>query len=178
MIPQLETERLIMRGPGAQDFEPFAAMMADPDVARYIAPAPMERTDAWRALSSAIGHWSMRGYGGWTVVNKSDGAFVGRVGMIHPEGWPGLEIGWTLAKAFWGKGLATEAASAAMRYAFLTQPVARLISNIDPKNVASQAVAQRLGETKGERVSLRIGGKDYPVDVWTITREAWRSRQT
>jgi RimJ/RimL family protein N-acetyltransferase len=178
MIPQLETERLIMRGPSAQDFEPFAAMMADPDVARYIAPAPMERTDAWRALSSAIGHWTMRGYGGWTVLRKSDGAFVGRVGMIHPEGWPGLEIGWTLAKAHWGQGFATEAAAAAIRYAFLTQPVTRLISNIDPENVASQAVATRLGETKGERLALRIGGKDYPVDVWAITREAWRSRQT
>jgi RimJ/RimL family protein N-acetyltransferase len=177
MIPQLETERLIMRGPGAQDFEPFAAMMADPDVARFIAPAPMERPDAWRALSSAIGHWVLRGYGAWTVISKADGAFVGRVGMINPEGWPGLEIGWTLNKPFWGKGYATEAAAAAMRYAFLTQPVDRLISNIDPENTPSQAVALRLGETKGERSALRIGGKDYPIDIWVITRDQWRARQ-
>ena len=176
-IPQLETERLIMRGPCAEDFEPFAKMMADPDVARYIAPAPMERSDAWRALSSAIGHWSMRGYGGWSVIRKSDGAFIGRVGMVHPEGWPGLEVGWTIDKPYWGKGYATEAAEAAMRYAFLTQAVDRIISNIDPANVPSQAVAVRVGETKGERISLRIGGKDYPVDVWAISREAWRARQ-
>src|SRR6185436_7410194 len=165
-IPQLETQRLIMRGPSAQDFEPFAKMMADADVARYIAPAPMERSDAWRALSSAIGHWVLRGYGAWTVTQKSDGAYVGRVGMINPEGWPGLEIGWTLDKPHWGKGYATEAAAAAMRYAFLTQPVERLISNIDPENKSSQAVAVRLGETITERTSLRIGGKDYPVDIW------------
>jgi RimJ/RimL family protein N-acetyltransferase len=177
MIPQLETERLIMRGPSAADFEPFARMMADPDVARYIAPAPMERNDAWRALASAIGHWSLRGYGGWTVIRKTDGAFMGRVGMVHPEGWPGLEIGWTLDKPFWGKGYATEAASAAMRYAFLTQPVERLISNIDPENVASQAVALRLGEAKSERSSVRVGGKDYPIDIWVITRDQWRARQ-
>lgn len=177
MIPQLQTERLIMRGPGAQDFESFAAMMADPDVARYIAPAPMERADAWRALSAAIGHWSLRGYGAWTVVRKSDGAYVGRVGMINPEGWPGLEIGWTLAKQFWGHGFATEAAAAAMRYAFLTQPVDHLISNIDPENTASQAVATRLGETKGARSALRISGKDYPIDVWAITRDQWRAQQ-
>jgi len=176
-IPQLVTERLIMRGPSAADFEPFAKMMADPDVARYIAPAPMERSDAWRALSSAIGHWVLRGYGAWTVTQKSDGAYVGRVGMINPEGWPGLEIGWTLDKPFWGKGYATEAAAAAMRYAFLTQPVDRLISNIDPENAPSQAVATRLGETTTERTSLRIGGKDYPVDIWAITREQWRARQ-
>ena len=176
MIPRLKTERLIMRGPGAQDFEAFAAMMAKPDVARYIAPAPMSRADSWRALSSAIGHWHLRGYGGWTVERKSDGAFMGRVGMINPEGWPGLEIGWTLDQPFWGKGYATEAAAAAMRYAFLTQPVERLISNIDPKNAASQSVAKRLGETKGDRIALTIGGKDYPVDIWFITRQDWQKR--
>jgi RimJ/RimL family protein N-acetyltransferase len=93
--------------------------------------------------------------------------------MINPEGWPGLEIGWTLDKPHWGHGYATEAAAAAMRYAFLTQPVDRLISNIDPDNVASQSVARRLGETLGERTFLTIAGKDYPVDVWFITRQAW-----
>jgi RimJ/RimL family protein N-acetyltransferase len=176
-IPQLETERLIMRGPSKDDFEPFAKMMADPDVARYIAPAPMERPDAWRALASAIGHWGMRGYGAWTVIRKSDGAYMGRVGMVHPEGWPGLEVGWTLDKPFWGKGFATEAAAAAMRYAFLTQPVDRIISNIDPENTPSQAVALRLGETKGVRSSVRVGGKDYRIDIWVITRDEWRARQ-
>jgi len=173
MIPRLETERLILRGPEAGDFEAFAAMMARPDVARFIAPAPMTRPDAWRALSSGLGHWILRGYGAWSVERKSDRAYIGRVGMINPEGWPGLEVGWTLDQPFWGKGYATEAAAAAMRYAFLTQPVERVISNIDPENMASQAVAQRLGETKGELSALTIGGKDYPVDVWFITREAW-----
>src|SRR5689334_22942648 len=176
MIPQLETERLIMRGPSGSDFEPFAKMMADPDVARFIAPAPMERSDAWRALSSAIGHWALRGYGAWTVMRKSDGAYVGRVGMINPEGWPGLEIGWTLDKPHWGKGYATEAAAAAMRYAFLTQPVDRLISCIDPDNVASQQVAKRIGESKGERRTITVGGKDYPIDIWFITRKEWQRR--
>jgi RimJ/RimL family protein N-acetyltransferase len=176
MIPRLETERLVMRGLCAEDFEPYAAMMADPDVARYVAPAPMNRADAWRALSSGIGHWALRGYGAWAVIRKSDGAFLGRVGMIHPEGWPGLEIGWTLDKPYWGQGYATESAAAAMRYAFLTQPAARLISNIDPENTASQSVAVRLGETKGERTVLTIAGKAYPVDVWAIGRAEWEMR--
>lgn len=176
MIPRLETERLVLRAPGAHDFEAFAAMMANPDVARFIAPAPMTRPDAWRALATGIGHWHLRGYGAWSVERKSDGAYLGRVGMINPEGWPGLEIGWTLDQPFWGNGYATEAAAAAMRYAFLTQPVARLISNIDPDNLASQSVAQRLGETKGDRSFLTISGKDYPIDVWFIEREAWCRR--
>ena len=177
MIPRLETERLVMRAPGAQDFEAFAAMMAKPDVARYIALAPMTRADAWRALSSGLGLWHLRGYGAWSVERKSDGVYVGRVGMINPEGWPGLEIGWTLDQPFWGNGYATEAAAAAaMRYAFLTQPVDRLISNIDPQNTASQSVAARLGEIKGERSALSIAGKDYPIDIWFITRHDWQKR--
>jgi RimJ/RimL family protein N-acetyltransferase len=176
VIPTLQTERLIMRAPRGEDLDEWAAIMADPDVARYIAPAPLTRDEAWRSIAATLGHWQLRGYGAWAVERKSDGAMIGRVGMINPEGWPGLEIGWTLGKAHWGKGYATEAAAAAMRYAFLTQPVDRLISNIDPDNVPSQAVAVRLGETKGERTALKVGGKDYPVDIWVITRGEWQRR--
>jgi RimJ/RimL family protein N-acetyltransferase len=173
MIPKLETERLILRGYKPEDFEPYATLMADPDVARYIAPAPMTRPDAWRSLATSIGHWTLRGYGTWAVERKSDGVFLGRVGMINPEGWPSLEVGWTLAKEHWGAGYATEAALAAIRYAFTTQPVDKIISCIDPDNVASQAVAKRVGETKGPRHDLIVGGKAYPVDIWAISRETW-----
>jgi RimJ/RimL family protein N-acetyltransferase len=173
MIPTLETERLILRGFRAGDFETFAAFMADEDVMRYLGGAAMTRDEAWRSLAVTLGHWELRGYGTWAVERKSDGAFMGRVGMIHPEGWPGLEIGWTLGKPFWGNGYATEAAASAMRYAFLTQPVPRLISCIDPDNRPSQAVAKRLGETKGIRTELVVGGKHFPVDIWEISRADW-----
>ena len=176
MIPTLETERLVMRAVRGEDLDAWAAIMADPDVARYVAPAPLTRDEAWRSLAASLGHWTLRGYGAWAVVRRADNAMIGRVGMVNPEGWPGLEIGWTLGKSYWGKGYATEAAAAAMRYAFLTQRVDRLISNIDPDNVPSQAVAVRLGETKGERSALTVGGKDYPIDIWAITRGEWQRR--
>src|SRR6185295_3789990 len=79
MIPHLETERLVLREFRAGDFEAYASFMADPEVARYIAPAPMSREDAWRSLASTIGHWTLRGYGTWAVQRKEDGAFMGRV---------------------------------------------------------------------------------------------------
>jgi RimJ/RimL family protein N-acetyltransferase len=94
--------------------------------------------------------------------------------MINPEGWPGLEIGWTLGKPYWGMGYATEAAASAMRYAFLTQPVTKLISCIHPDNVASQAVASRLGETKGARSEIVTGGQAFPIDIWEISRTDWQ----
>jgi RimJ/RimL family protein N-acetyltransferase len=176
MIPRLETERLILRGLTEADFEVFAQYMADPEVMRYLTGEPMSRADAWRSLAASLGHWHLRGYGTWGVERKDDGAFIGRVGMLNPEGWPGLEVGWTLGRPYWGKGYATEAARAAMAYAFATQTVERVISIIDPDNVASQAVAARLGETKGERRELVIGGKIYLADIWSIARDAWKKR--
>ena len=173
MIPRLETERLILRAFVPGDFEPFASFMGDADVTRYLTRQPMSRADAWRSLATSIGHWHLRGYGTWAVERKTDRAFIGRVGMINPEGWPGLEVGWTLGKPYWGAGYATEAARAALNFAFLTQPVDRIISCIDPENVASQAVARRIGETKGARSEVVVGGEAFPIDIWSISRGEW-----
>jgi len=177
MIPRLETERLILREYRPEDFDAFASFMADPDVVRYLHGTPQARADAWRNFSSMIGHWYLRGYGVWAVERKSDNAFIGRVGLFSPECWRGLEVGWTLGKPYWGQGYATEAAKVSMRYGFLTQPVDRLISVIDPDNKPSQAVAARLGETKGPRQDIVIGGNSFTADIWSITRAEWQRRQ-
>ena len=176
MIPRLETERLILREYRSDDFEAFATFMADRDVVRYLHGEPMARADAWRVLATGIGHWYLRGYGTWAVERKSDSAFIGRVGLINPEGWPALEVGWTLGKPYWGQGYATEAGRAALGYGFATQKVDRLISCIAPENKPSQAVALRLGESKGPRQDLVIGGQSYPVDIWSISRTEWRAQ--
>jgi RimJ/RimL family protein N-acetyltransferase len=177
MIPRLETERLHMRPWHADDFEGFAQIMADADVARYLSGQPLSRGEAWRSLAASVGQWVLRGYGTWAVERKSDGALLGKVGIIHPEGWPGIEVGWTLAKAAWGHGYASEAATAAIDYAFITLPLERVISIIHPENVASQKVAARVGETKGERIALEIAGKTYPADLWAITRDDWETKR-
>lgn len=178
MIPRLETERLILRADRPGDFEAYAGFMADADFTRFINGEPMTRGDAWRSLAYGAGHWTLRGYGFWAVERKSDGAYLGRVGMTNPEGWPGLEVGWIIGKPYWRQGYATEAARAAMNYAFLTQPVERIISSIAPDNVASQGVARKLGETKGERQELTVRDRTHIVDIWSISREKWRRRQS
>ncbi|HXL99194.1 MAG TPA: GNAT family N-acetyltransferase [Rhizomicrobium sp.] len=176
MIPRLQTERLILREFRAEDLDAFAAIVADPDVMRYLGGEVQSRNDAWSNMARGAGQWLLRGYGTWAVMRKSDGAVMGRVGLVHPEGWPGVEVGWTLGKPYWGQGYATEAAQAALNYAFLTLPVPRMISLIDPDNTPSQAVAKRIGETQGEKHQMPIAGKVFHFHIWAITREEWARR--
>jgi len=173
MIPCLNTERLILRDWRNEDFESYAEFLADPEVTRYLTGTPMNRPDAWRNMAMMIGHWSLRGYGMWAVERKSDHAMIGRVGLYYPEGWPALEVGWMLGRSYWGHGYATEAARAAMAYGFLTQGLERIVSVIHTDNKPSQAVAARLGETRGPRHDVAYGGKTFPTDVWSLGRADW-----
>lgn len=175
MIPTVTTERLKLRGWRAEDIEPFSKFMADPDVTRFITGAPLGRLDSWRNMAMTAGHWHLRGYGMWAVERISDGAFVGRVGLHFPETWPGPEVGWSIVKDYWGLGYATESARASMTYAFLTQGLDRVISLIHPDNHPSQAVAVRLGESRGPRHDIVLGGETFETEIWSITRNAWES---
>jgi RimJ/RimL family protein N-acetyltransferase len=143
----IETERLILRMFRESDTDAYAEMVADPEVMRFLGGGkPASREEAWRNMAMIVGHWHLRGYGMWAVEEKAGGEMVGRVGCWKPEGWPGLEVGWTLRRRFWGRGYATEAARASIDYAFTTLGQTRVISLIAPENVNSIRVAERLGE--------------------------------
>ena len=128
VIPELRTERLVLRELRQSDFDAYAAMCADPEVMEYITGKPMSRGDAWRQMAMFAGHWSLRGFGGWAVEELSSGRFIGRVGLHYPEGWPDRELGWTLARDSWGRGYATEACKEVLDYAFGALGWQRLIS--------------------------------------------------
>lgn len=114
--PTLRTERLILRGWEASDFAPYAAMMADPETVRFITRSGRPYSDAqtWGEMAFLIGHWQLLGQGMFVVEEEGSGAFLGRIGPLHPPHWPGLEIAWALAPAARGRGYATEAAKAAI----------------------------------------------------------------
>jgi RimJ/RimL family protein N-acetyltransferase len=146
---ELETDRLKLRMWREGDLDAYAAITADPVVMRYLQPGkpPFTRADAWRSMAFFIGHWELRGYSHWAVEEKSTGRMIGRIGFLNPEGWPGFEIGWTLARHAWGKGYATEGATRALQYAFKELDQPHVISLIHPDNGASMKVAERIGET-------------------------------
>ena len=127
-VPTIDTERLTLRGWRESDLDAYAAMMADPEVMRFLGGAS-SRGDAWRGMATLIGHWALRGFGLWAVERKSDGALIGRVGIQYPEGWPSTEVAWTLARPYWGQGYATEAAQASLDYGFKTTEKALTVSD-------------------------------------------------
>ena len=112
-------------------------------------------------MAMLVGHWTLRGYGMWALEKQESGAFVGRVGLHYPDGWPGRELGWALVRRFWGHGLAEESCRAVLRHAYETLGWSHLISLIHPDNDRSIRLAERLGarlsgfsEVRNQRVKV------------------------
>jgi RimJ/RimL family protein N-acetyltransferase len=166
----LQTERLNLRTFREADLEDYARICADPEVVRHVGP-PFSRAEAWLHIATMLGHWQLRGYGMWAVEDRAGGALIGRIGFYEPEGWPGLELGWMLARDQWGRGLATEGARAALAFAFATLRKPQVISLIRPENIASIRVAEKLGERPQGR-SRALGVEAL---VFGIRREEWQA---
>ena len=149
--PVLRTDRLILRGPERGDLPAFT---------RFLTSAPSmiaqgetaSEQQAWFAFLTGIGHWRWHGFGFFTLEEQATGLPMGRVGLLHHQGWPEVELAWHLFEEGEGRGYATEAALAVRDWARRDLGLARLVSYIDRGNTRSQAVARRLGAvTDGTR---------------------------
>ncbi|GLT08963.1 GNAT family acetyltransferase [Sulfitobacter porphyrae] len=143
-IPVLETERLILRAPHADDFEHVAAFFADAGRSWGFG-GPSDRAEAWRWFAGLIGHWAIRGFGFWIIVDRTTDTPIGLTGIWEPEGWPEPELGWVMFEGSEGKGYAFEAAQAARAHAYNVWGMSALTSNIFPGNTRSVALAERMG---------------------------------
>ncbi|HEX2103756.1 MAG TPA: GNAT family N-acetyltransferase [Solirubrobacteraceae bacterium] len=148
----VETPRLRLRPwRAADDLPALTATCADPEVMRFVAPHRPLRADESAALLARIeDHWREHGYGLWALEPRANGAgCIGFTGLaipsFLPELLPAVEIGWRLDRAWWGRGLATEAARASVAYAFETLGLASVVSIIDARNERSLRVARKLG---------------------------------
>ena len=166
--PGFRTPRLRLRPLRLSDLDAYAAMCADEEVMRYIgAGGAVAREMAWRHLAMFLGTWALHDHGMWAVEHRASGRLIGRAGFIHPEGWPGLELGWLLAREGWGQGYATEACKAALAHARPRLGTLETISVIRPANLRSVAVAQRLGATLARQVDFM--GEQVLVYVHPVT---------
>jgi RimJ/RimL family protein N-acetyltransferase len=158
----IDTPRLFLRLPDAEDAQPLLDIHEHPDVIKYVVSNSMRRgiSGAWSSVAMMLGHWQLRGYGQWTVVEKASGEVIGRVGLWNPEGWPGVELGWIIRHSRWGNGFATEAAQASLDWAWRYLPIDHIISIIQPDNLASIRVAQKIGE-RLEKTQLVNGAEAH-----------------
>ncbi|MCU6668584.1 GNAT family N-acetyltransferase [Enterobacteriaceae bacterium H4N4] len=151
MISAPETSRVRLRQWRAEDLAPFAALNSDPEVMGcFPAPLSREESDGLAERFSAL--IDLNGWGFWALEEKASGTFLGTVGLHHqPDRFtfsPCTEIGWRLAKPFWHKGFACEAAKACLTFAFQVLALDEVVSFTSIHNVSSESLMLRLGMTK------------------------------
>ena len=143
-IPQLETERLILRVPTNGDTGAMLAFLRSERAEFY--GGPMSAYDAWHKFSAYAGQWVLRGYGMYSFVLKDTGQTAGMAGPFHPDHFHEPEMSWLLTSAeFEGRGLAAEACQAVLAHLFGTLGWSSVVSYIDVANTASRKLAERLG---------------------------------
>ena len=170
----LETPRLILRHLVMDDLDELFALYQDPEIRRYFPDGVRNYEDTKEELE-----WHMHGHprhpelGLWATIHKETGKFIGRCGLLPWEidGKLEVEVAYLLDKNFWHQGLATEAATGILAYAFDTLNLSRIICLTDPDNVASQNVAKRIG-MRFERKVDGIDGDNIPTFIFSIARPA------
>ncbi len=151
MTVSLRTERLLLRPWRDDDLAAFATMSADPAVMEFLRPLPdLAACEAWAMRAWA--HWDEHGFGQWVVEVPGDAAFIGVVGLARisyeAHFTPAVEVAWRLARPYWGRGYASEAARAALNYGFGVLGLEQIVAVTVPANWRSRRVMERLGMTR------------------------------
>jgi len=167
-VPYLHTERLTLREYRREDFDAFAAHLADPVSSAHLGLA--DRHAAWRIFCSQAGLWLIHGAGWWAVEDKETGQVVGTVGAFFREESTVMELGWNTYRALWGQGFANEAAAAAVDYVLEIRREPTVRALIASANESSLRVARRLGlayeaesEVNGKAVGIYVRKRDGAI---------------
>ncbi|BEL04189.1 GNAT family N-acetyltransferase [Actinoplanes sichuanensis] len=173
---EIRTERLRLRQWRDDDLDALAPMYADPEVMRYIRDGSVQdRAETAAHLDRMRQHWAEHGFGLFAAELVATGELTGWVGLavpyFLPEVMPTVEIGWRLGRSFWGAGLATEGARAALRFGLVDRGLEWLVSIRQVENVRSARVMEKLGLTFDRRTTTPGNGRT--VDVYAISREQY-----
>lgn len=176
MIETLETERLRLRPFTLDDVDAYyAGISSDADVMRYLPGGqPRQRSDSQWVISYFMRHAELHGFGVWAVEEKASGALIGHAGLEYIPGAEEVEVAYTLAKASWGRGYATEAAAASLSYGFEALNLAAIYGLAFPENIASQNVMRKIG-MEAQGVTDRYYGLE--LACYHLTCEAYFAAQ-
>ncbi|WP_027860828.1 GNAT family N-acetyltransferase [Marmoricola sp. URHB0036] len=182
--PALTTERLLLRRWRESDLAPFAELNADPEVMGHIRD-PLSRAESDAFAARIEEHLENDDYGLWAVEVRATSAFVGFTGLalqtFEAPFNPSVEVGWRLAREAWGHGYATEAAHAALDFAFGVLELDEVVSITTASNVRSQAVMRRLGMTRDpaddfEQEHKPVGDPLRSAVLHRLSRQRWAAR--
>ena len=166
----LETPRLILRHQVPADLDDLWALYCDPEITKYIPDAPRTRDEARDELEwHRNGHPRNPDLGLWATIHKESGNFIGRCGLLPwlIDDQDEVEVAYTIARAYWGQGLATEAAKEILQHGFEKLNLSRMVSLIDPENFASQRVAEKIGMAYEKTVD---DGNFPPFFIYSINK--------
>ena len=165
----LETDRLILRRLTLEDLDSLAILYRDPDVRKYFPEGTLTLQETQEELEWIIDvYYGQYGFGLWATIHKAMGEFIGRCGLLPwtIDGRKEVEVAYMLAKPYWGQGLATEVAGAILSYAFEQLGYSRLICLVDPENLASRRVAEKIGMTLEREGDIH----GYQTALYSIVR--------
>lgn len=182
MTVTLNTDRLLLRQWKTSDFPIFAALNADQQVMKYF-PKPLDQTESDAMAKKCMSLIATKGWGFWAIELQASGEFIGLTGLHEPKPTfpfsPCIEVGWRLHKDFWGNGYATEAATAALKYAFEVIKTNAVLSFTATANTRSKAVMTRIGMCNTHQ---NFNHPELPNNhalsehaLYRITKPAWLS---
>lgn len=169
-MSEIDTERLRLRKFRPDDLARLSEIYRDPEVMRYIGQGlPYSEAQTEKSLKAMIEHWQKHGFGLWAVDYKDDGNLIGFCGLQFLDNTDEVEVGYRLARAYWGRGLASEGTRASLDYGFNTLALDRIVAVVQHKNIASQRVLEKAG------LCYEKDACYYRTDVkyYALSRKAW-----
>ena len=176
----IETDRLILRQWKDSDRKPFAELNSDAEVMKHF-PNILDESGSKQLVERLKAHIDEKGWGFWAVELKDTKDFIGLVGINSPSDnlpfIPSIEVGWRLSRKFWGRGYATEAAKASLKFAFENLAADEIVSFTTVQNKPSQSVMKRIGmvnvQENFQHPSVAVGSRHREHVLFKITKEEW-----
>lgn len=171
-----ETDRLRLREFTPADAPALHVALGDPEVMRHSLTGARTLVEVEDTIRDFRAHYRQNGYGFWAVVEKSSTAVIGFCGIkpLDVDGIPEVELGYRLARTYWGRGLATEAATAVCHLAFRQLRIARVVAAIEQANTRSRRVAEKLGMRHWRSYNYR----GRPCELYALSAAAGEPRGT
>jgi ribosomal-protein-alanine N-acetyltransferase len=170
---QIETPRLLLRQFTPDDSDDLYGIYSNPELFKYMSnekPLLWEQTRA--VIDTFTQDWKHHNFGVWAVIYKKNQRLIGHCGLKFLENTTQIQVGYLLLKSYWGKGLGTEAAKAALKYGFEEVRLPKIVAIAKPENIASRRVMEKVG-MKYEKDAYYY---DNDVVYYSISRQAYQAQ--